>query len=674
MSSRWGLLAAMLLLSACGLEAPKAPRFETDLYLPLGRQEASGQDLLDGSDYFGGDSTGASPIHFRLDGKIDAFTMDDLLDLKLPATSRSIDLSSLAFENPAPFGAGFSLRDLSGLDLPEDGRSVVVPAFSFNDARAQLAAQSAFEWIRFSGGSVRVTLRNGTLVPLGGSATPLVLRVRNRAGNRTAIEARVSTTIEPGAQVSTEIPLNGISLESELDVSVSGGSAGSGGLLVIPRSTDRLSIDVAFAGLAVDSLRAVVPAQSLSYSGTIDLSDDMGIRLSGGSVQDGGIAIALTNPLPLAVDGELRFPDLKRGGVAYTQPLSIPAAIGAVPGSRRTNLNLAGVEWATSAPRASLRYALEATTSGSGSRVVSLGLGQRPRLATEPATLRFARLVGSFTERRLSIPATETAIDPPEGLDRLDFDLAELALEVDNGVEVPAHALLRVEGLDPRNGPPITLDLVADIAAANGGPTRSRIDWTSATIPLLELIHSRPRRLRVGGELSVGSGSQEIEVRRDDRINGEYSMTAPLRARIGRVTYHSEPFHFRISPDVHDAIRDELISASAEGIIRNHFPAGFRVELAFAGDVDSLDASTVRLQPIRALAAATDSSGRVGEAMESTFGINISPEDLRFFARDDAWGELRMMTEGDSGRVVMVTAKDFVEVKALLRFRVRVEP
>ncbi|MFN8548121.1 MAG: hypothetical protein U0527_09210 [Candidatus Eisenbacteria bacterium] len=663
-----------ILFVGCGLEAPKAPRFETDLYLPLGTQSATGRDMVHGSDYLTADSSAAGPLHLRFDGEVSPFTVGELLDIRIGAATWRGGLESLHLDAPADTNLGFPLRALAGVDLPDDGSAVLVPSFDFHNIASSLPRSSSFTWARLGGGTVSVELDNQTPVPLGGAAHPLTVRVRNQVHGTTAFEAQWPSELRPGESLERAILLQGVELDAELAVEVSGGSAGSVGP-VVPRSTDALAVRVRFDSLEPDSLIAKISAEELSLSGTVSLSSDGGIRLSGGTLRDGALGLALSNRIPLDWSGQLRFPDLERDGAVLAASVSVHAGTPEQPALTDRLLDLSHATLLMAGPSSTLHWELDLHTPGSGARTVSVGLRDQIEVATRSSTLAFQELHGLMRERRVSIPSATTTIDPPEGLDRLRFEQATLAMTVENGLALPAHAALTIEGLNPQAGPPITLILAADVAAGElDGPRTSRIDWSSQTTPLLDLIHSRPRQLRLSGELSVGTGTEEVTVRRSDQVSARYIVDTPLRASIGRVSYRSEPFRFTISPDVHDAIRDDLVSASADGVILNHFPAGLSAELAFASSADSLGVSTVRIDPIRCLAGNTDSSGRVAATRENPFSIEIDPDDLRFFARDAAWGQVRLVAEGDSSRSVLVTEADFVEVKALLRFRIRVAP
>lgn len=671
-----GAIVLILACAGCGIEAPKAPRYETDLYVPLGRERASGIDLLRGSDYFSGDSTGLEPLRFRLEGEVDPFTVEELLDLEVPTTRIRSGLDDLIFDTPSPRSASFSLEDLSALDLPGNGTPIVVPAFTIDDAVQVLDPEAAFEWVRFRAGEVRVRLGNRLPVPIGGTgARALGVRVRNLSSGEIAADLTADQELAPGADWSGVLPLAGIELERQVRLEVYGGSAGSGGVPVRIENSAGLDVGLSYSGVAADSIRAVLAEQNLSLDGSIRLSSDSGIRIRSGRIEAGVIGFSLQNPFPLPAELTLTLPELEREATPITQTFAIAAAQNGIPATFLGSIDLADVTWDLAQPTDRLSYRLRGTIAGSGGTVVALGMSQEAEFATSPATLRCDDVEGTMTARGISIPAAETAIDPPEGIDRLDFAEAQLALAVENGVPLPARAALRIVGIDPRNGPEIAIALEADIAAGGpDGPRTTRVVFDSVTTDLLALIRSRPRRLRLGGELRVGDGSALVLIHRSDQVGGSYALEAPLRARIGELTYDSDPYRFSIADQAEEAIQDDVILATAEGTVENHFPMGLRAEFVFAEEESGLENPAVRIGPVAVSAADTDANGRVQASRFSPFTLAVSREDVDFFARSEVFGRVAFFIEGDSSRLVDVTADDFVEVKALLRFRVRVAP
>ena len=65
---------------------------------------------------------------------------------------------------------------------------------------------------------------------------------------------------------------------------------------------------------------------------------------------------------------------------------------------------------------------------------------------------------------------------------------------------------------------------------------------------------------------------------------------------------------------------------------------------------------------------------RRSQATRSSFRIEVPQESIRFFARDELWGEVRLTLEGAGDREVEFMQRDFAEIDGLLRFGYRVAP
>jgi hypothetical protein len=68
-------------------------------------------------------------------------------------------------------------------------------------------------------------------------------------------------------------------------------------------------------------------------------------------------------------------------------------------------------------------------------------------------------------------------------------------------------------------------------------------------------------------------------------------------------------------------------------------------------------------------------SGRVVSSVSSSFEIQVSPEQIAFFARDEFYGQVTFtMQSPDAQAIVEMTALDYVNFRGMLQFRVRVQP
>jgi hypothetical protein len=679
-------LVIVLGAAGCALDAPEAPQFETQVFFPLGVRTSTGLDLIDEGGYIEGDSVGADPLRFVIRGTLEEVQAGPLLDLDPPGTVFSFGLDGVRLVSAQPLRADILLASLCDQlgPLPHDTLNVTIAPFIMPVVTRALAPPENISWVRIGSGLVRLTLHNDLPVPLGGVAgSPVRVRLRDRRTGSAVATGEFPAPIVPGAVGVAEARLDGVELSSDLDLVLSGSSSGSGGAPVDVHADDQVRLEAAFVALVADSAYAAVPAQSFATVGTVQLAED--VEISEGLVRAGAVRFTVENPYPLAGAARVTLPSVHRAagsGDPLVAAIELPAAGAGGPGRGEATLDLTG---AVVRPAAgfgrSLEYRLQIDTQPSNGRV-RLGVRALAHGAMAPGLLSFDAIRGRLDGRQFEIPPTETSVDPPDGIDSLSFVSATLVLEVTNGIAFPAEAELTVVGDSSRGGAPVSVPLRFSVEAAAGGVPRVTtitIDETNSNI--LDLLAARPRRMRVAGSLRVGSG-EEGTIRRTDRVWGEYRLSAPLRVRIGRITHRTEPSSFAISEDNQDLIRDNVIDAAARGTVTNHFPAGLEVRLVLAGSEAGLALDPVAhpdsvlwLDPVVVAPGETDAAtGRVVRSRATPVAVAIRRDQVPFFLRDRLYSQAVLVVAGeDVQRIVEVTALDFVEVTAMLDFRVRIK-
>jgi hypothetical protein len=679
-------LVSALLVVGCSVDAPRTPQFETQVFLPLGIRTTTGLDLIDDGGYIEGDSAGVAALRFVLRGTMDSVQVGPLLDLDLPATGFSLGLDGVRLVSERPLRASIllpSLCDQFGPD-PRETLNVSIAPFAVPSVSRAVSPPEDISWVHLERGLLRITLRNYLPVPLGGgSGAPVRVRLRDRATGLPLAAGELTEPIAPGATGVTETRLDGVALSADLDLELSGSSPGSGGVPVDVHAADRVELEVSFADLTADSAYAVVPVQSFTTTGMVQLAEDM--EISEGLIRGGAVRFTLENPYPVVGIGRVTLPSVYRTADT-SEPvfaaIELPAASDRGPGRGETTFDLAGVVLRPAGGSGGrLEYLLDIETRRSGGRV-RIGTRASAHGMIDQGRVSFDVLSGRLDGRRFEISPTETSLDPPEGIDSLSFESASLALEITSTIAFPAEAELTVIG-EPADGTArVSVPLRFSVGAADGGAPRVTtitVDETNSNI--LALLTARPRKMLISGELRVGDG-EEGTIRRADRIWGGYTLCAPLRMRIGRITHRTEPSHATISRDDQDLIRENILEATARGTVTNHFPAGLDVRLVLAGtEADlALDPAThadrvLSLDPVVVAPGETDPvTGRVVRARVTPLEVTIRPDQVAFFARDELYSQAVLVVSGeDAQRTVELTALDFVEVTAMLHFRVWVK-
>lgn len=680
------VLVLALSIAGCSVDPPEAPQFETQVFLPLGVRTTTGLDLVDDDGYIEGDSAGAAPLRFVLRGTMEEVQAGPLLDLDLPITWSSFGLDGVDLASARPLRADIVLASLCDQfgPVPRETLNVSIAPFTAPSVIRAVSPPEDISWVRLERGLLRITLRNYLPVPLGGArGIPLRVRLRDHVTGLPLAAGEFAAPIAPGTTGVTETRLDGVELSSDLDLELSGSSPGSGGVPVDVHAADHVELEASFADLVADSAFAVVPAQSFTTAGGVRLAEDM--EISEGLIRQGTLRFTIKNPYPVTGTARATLPSVFRAADSsepFYATIELPAASGGMPGWGAATLDLAGALIRPAAGSGdSLEYLLDVRTHRS-SGPVRLGSRAEVLAALDAAHLSLDSVRGRLDRRLFRVPGTWTNLDPPEGIDSLSFESASLALEITSTIAFPAEVELTVIGVPADAGARVTVPLRFSVGAAAGGVPRVTtvaVDETSSDI--LELLAARPRRMLVSGGLYVGDG-REGTIRRTDRVWGGYTISAPLRMRIGRIVHRTDPSSFSVSLDEQDLIRENVMGASARGTVTNHFPAGLEVRLVFSGSETGLALdpvthpdSVLSLDPVLVAPGETDPlTGRVVRERVSPLEVSIRPEQVAFFARDELYSQAVLVVWGeDAQRPVELTALDFVEVTAMLNFRVRVK-
>jgi hypothetical protein len=636
-------------------------------------------DILKDNPHVTGDSTGAEPLAIVVDGDVERFTADEVLDFSISEEEFSASIDTISFDNPDDIEVEFSLEELSHLPIPPQGGFMIIPSFVFPLLHRELQDRTEFTWIRLLEGEARISVTNRLPVPIGvdDGIGALHFWLRNRGEESPVIDKWLFGVIPPGETSSWDVDLSGLELRKELDLDVRGGSTGSQGDFVWVEPSQGITVTVTFEMVRPDSLLGPIEPQSFSVDGAISLAEDL--RILEGEILTGAIPVEVTNNFPLEMTANLSFPDLSRDGEMLTHSEIIRAAVFGNPARSTFALDLSGVGIVVngSVPSDSITYRLDVETPGSQGTQVSVGRNQSLDARLEASNISMSWVRGSADSREFEVPIRETEIELPDEIEDLEFLQAELVVDVTSSIGLSTTAELVLEALSSRGEKEASLPFRMDIPSAEtGSPSQVRVILDDSNSDVLDIINVQPSVLRVSGSVFVGEAGEIARVTRDDWVEGNYSLTAPLRVKVDRIRQGVDPFSFTVPEDDQDRIRDDIISAELVGELENHLPLDVIGSLVLAGrEVDLESAPDVVLDSVWAASAEIDpETGRAVEANVRHFRIELDPEEIDFFARDSVWASFELTAEGDGILPVAIVATDYVELRGHLRLGVDVNP
>ena len=599
------------------------------------------------------------------------------MDVQVPGAEFFASLEGIDFPDPQDVDESFRVGELVDIAIPEGGTSVVVPAFTIPVLERPLPAQNSFLWLRVRSGRIDLFVQNLLPVSLGveGNGAPtLGIRLVDPIESRVLFEAGLEHIIPPGQSAALALDLAGVEIQRRMNLEIYGESPGSAGEEVFVRPEHGLDFRATFRDIEPDSVIALIPAQSVQLTDTldVDLGGDLGII--GGSVLEGRMPIVLTNDLPVLAHGTLTFAELIEDGAPVSLSLELPAARAGQPGRFEGSIDLGGrsVRSLDDQPLDQLTYQLDVETQAS-SGVVALGRRQRVVGSLEETELRFASVLARPELTRFAIPLTESELDFPSEVEDLELVQASLRIVLRSTVPFPAQASAVLRGVG--GSEPVEIPFSFGIEPGDGtGDSESSVELDETNSDLLRLIRAGATLLQIEGEILVGTDGRAATVERNDWIQGRYEIGAPLRVRVGTYEREVDDFDFTLSTDLQQRIREDLVGLVATGEIENHFPLAAEARITFASSPEQLDEEPeVELETITVGPGAVDPlSGRVVESVRSEFAIALPTAEIPFFGRDRVFGRVSLRLLGDSLSVVELTASDFAEISGALEFRVAV--
>ena len=387
------------------------------------------------------------------------------------------------------------------------------------------------------------------------------------------------------------------------------------------------------------------------------------------------MTIRLESQLPLPAEVSVTLPDVEEGGRVWMRGYRMPAGSVEAPALLDVveTIEEAKIVLPDRENGQPLRYRLRVEADGSGEDVVLLSSAMRASARIEPFRLSLESLTGLFPPRDIEVDPIRIALEIPDEIDGVAFVEGDLIAEIENGIPLSGAVALSASA----SGPDTTHRARIDGEIAAGEPdrpvgTRLLVDETQPGF--LDLLNLLPEEILVEGSLRIGDPERRVTIHADDSVRGRIALRAPVSVRIGDALYEPDPFRIRVSADTQDRIRERVEDAAATLRVTNRLPVGATVRLQFAADSSGVyDSPALILRAVRIPPATVDpATGRVAEPAVSEHEIPLSQDELRFFARDEAYGGVRVAAAPTGQDRVTLGAADAIEIDGFLRIRFRV--
>ncbi|MCK4655529.1 MAG: hypothetical protein KAT85_00815, partial [candidate division Zixibacteria bacterium] len=413
--------------SACSIEKPQAPSWDTELVLPLINHHYDMLELVDrmAEDALSYDSLGN--ISFSVEQDMDTIAVDAGLSMPDLSTAFSETIGLIEISSPAPVTDQIYLSDY--LALGGD-----VPAMTL-DVSQQWPAISDIESATIASGSMVITATNNFDLPVDTVTIAIV--------DDTFAAQIGAVTFEGGLAIgetkSKTIDLSGKTISNSFTYNAHLYTPG-GTILTLAEKT--LVVEAGFSStITVSSAIAKVPAQERSYEQNVSFSEDN--QITSANIKGGSLTLDITNGTNLSAEINVTIEEFTRDGDPLSFTVDLPPQQNSV-----ITRDLAGYEFIPlpSESTPTMNVSMDISLPGSGSNTVEITSTDDFALDVQASGLEFSSVSGVIAPTVVEIePATES-IDIPNGFENFSLTGAVMTIEIHSAVNLPAELSVRIEG------------------------------------------------------------------------------------------------------------------------------------------------------------------------------------------------------------------------------------
>ena len=693
----------LVLMNGCLIESPESPTWEVNLAIPLIDEKYPLSDLVGP---IAGDSS---------NGFIDLDSLD-ILRLNVRDTIGTIELdeSRLTVRGIGLISVSEVIGPLTLNNLGDDqvfesqtlssmseavaaapnGTSVPVPGFSLSPIDNDVAITDVEE-ATIEQGIIRISIYNG-FIDAPNSGIPLTnMQIMLTDVNNTVIGTALYDRIGPDSTETRDIDLAGKSFVVPLTTTTTGESPGTSNFEINSASkAGKIRVTVQFIGPFIASrVKGNIPSTNIKISESIPLAISGSTELISGrfsSVTDEMI-LTINNGLQVPLSASLLLPNF----IDFTTNLPETVIWDSIPpgGSETQRVDLRGDSLTNPAgefPLTNIEYIFEATTLSPGSSSI-ISEDDAVELVIVLDTLRFLRWKANFDE---TIPTTETNIkDMPEGFAGISLEDVRLILNLHNTISVPMFLDLNIMGTNTILNSRAELALVdaelrspplfslqpetTQIVFKKDSTCVNAVCEPSGETDIVDFFNILPDNISISGEASLlGVGVVSV----GQSMSGDYQLIVPFSFSLDSIAKFV-PSTFSTIAALEDKqkelIENNILYAIVESELVNSFPFGGTVSLLITDDLtkfdvhpDSLDVDTL----LTFVLPDTDPDMGIFTAIKRD-SVFLDSSIIRIFTRgEEHYLKPLIELKSTDGKPRTVTASNFIRIKSVMTFRIKINP
>jgi hypothetical protein len=641
-------LLFIFLLSACTINEPALPAWDTDWVIHLPTNDWLMSESVDNDSLLFADTTAGNipiiKISMRDTTDWERIDENDLvLDPRQDFYNATLD--DVELEQPADLATPEKkVADFFPLNTLVGDTLYPYPDIDIHIPNGQVEFDH-YERVEISSGHLWLTFINNTFLTF---RTGMAISVYN--GQNDFIDKITFTEeIAPGEQVvSDQVDLANHVLTNVFRLEYDAPIKGSAEKVPLTEAMKNSSF---YCKLSMDKLKvrsadARIPAQTITRSESVDISAEEH-KLSQATIRKGMIHVNITNHLPLNANVRLELPNFVKNG----QPKTIDRYISG--GSTNVeNIDLA--DWTIENYQNpgviidAIDYSIIAALYASDG-VVTVHATDSVSIKVVIDSLYLSSVEGI-------VARVEKDITPVK-FDDLDFfedfsgevrlnDLS-MILRFENEIDLPLEMQLKIKGYHRDKGTTqisdsVVINITETVQPAHiSEVTEIVLDKDSQTPSIVDLLAILPTEISISGVAGI-SGAGKVEAGMGVRVISD--VTSPLSIEIKEpITFESEVdtmLKDDIDQEIRNALAEDAHHASAEITLRNGLPVSAEVKLIMAASRPALFTNTIPDSSAKFVISglvnpgSVDASGYVNQESSSVISLDLSSEELDIFLQD----------------------------------------
>lgn len=555
--------------------------------------------------------------------------------------------------------------------------NATIPAFNIPQRNRTASFNNFTAATVLNGSTVRTTITNNTQASFD-SLTIVII-----GQNLVRVDSFKIAVNVGGTQNQTRTFASTTTITTPLTVRVFGHSTGSVTNVFVDTSL-AVSIKIV-ADVTGSSITGRFPSQTITRVDSFKSSSNSVI--DSGYIETGKITLNFTN-LGLPVNAWLFFSssDFDSAGIKLNRTVRVPTGASVIIKLDKWKItptsSLIGNQYMN------YQYTIRTDSVPASSPPSTIANGQGIKVKATLDTLKFSRLRAKLAQEQIDLDRTSQYIDIKH-LDSIQIKRAFFEIITDHRIPFPISMDITITGKKLPNATK-TAHIFANIPAYTSGTSRKDTIQTSNYDSVAALLSLLPDSIIVTGNVFVGDNITSGVVNREDFINAQINLRAPLVFSLpndtSRNVVRTDPSLMDIGPGDKEKLYERLKSVTITGKIRNHFPVPIMVQ--FFIDSSSVDPPTeIRFYdstsavkfvypytPLLINKGVTNAGGIVtaAEEMDIRYELDQSEYQKIFDSSIDSvkaeiYRGLKVKLLG-SGGFVQVSASDYIDVNASVEF------